>query len=256
MSENPVRQFYDQLTADYHLIYQDWDAGIARQGAALDQLITAQLGATAQTVLDCACGIGTQAIGLAQRGHRVTGSDLSPAAAARAVREAGTRGVALPTTAADMRQLPFRATSFDAVLCADNALPHLLTAEDVHAALTDMHRVLRADGLLLLSIRPYEQARLTHPTTTPLQVSHTPAGRTITFQLWNWHADGQRYDVEHVQLLPEGDAWTSRVRRTTYWALTREQLTGFVIDAGFTEPTWHRPEDSGFFQPLLTARSR
>ncbi|MGY5060876.1 hypothetical protein ACWDFR_43675 [Streptomyces sp. 900105755] len=33
-------------------------------------------------MLDCSCGIGTRAIGLALRGHRVTGTDLSVRAAA------------------------------------------------------------------------------------------------------------------------------------------------------------------------------
>jgi ubiquinone/menaquinone biosynthesis C-methylase UbiE len=255
MSERSVRQFYDRLAADYHLIYPDWAASVARQGASLNKLISAQLGDGPQTVLDCACGIGTQAIGLAVCGHRVTGSDLSPTAAARANREAGIRDVMLATAACDMRRLPFQASRFDVVVCADNSLPHLLTAHDLHAALSEMRRVLRDDGLLMISIRAYEQARRQHPTSTAPQVSQGSDGQTITFQLWDWHADGEHYDLHHVQLLPDGETWTPRVRRTTYWALTQRQLTDYVIDAGFTEPVWHQPEESGFFQPLLTARA-
>ncbi|MFZ3469534.1 hypothetical protein ACODT3_29350 [Streptomyces sp. 4.24] len=40
------------------------------------------------------------------------------------------------------------------MVCADNALPHLLTAAGVRAALAEMLRVLRPGGLLLLSARP------------------------------------------------------------------------------------------------------
>ncbi|WP_211335474.1 class I SAM-dependent methyltransferase [Lentzea flaviverrucosa] len=69
------------------------------------------------------------------------GADLSPKAASRAVAEASARGVTLPTFAADMRSLPFADASFDVVLAADNALPHLLTAQDVLAALREMRRV-------------------------------------------------------------------------------------------------------------------
>lgn len=104
MPETSVAQFYDGLADDYHLIYADWDAGIRRQGDALDALI----GVDRAAVLDCSCGIGTQAIGLALRGHSVTATDLSPRAAARAAREAALRNVTLRAAVADMRRLPFQ----------------------------------------------------------------------------------------------------------------------------------------------------
>lgn len=112
MDESSTRRFYDEPAADYDLLYADWDASVAAQGAALDGLISDALGreAGAFDVLDCSRGIGTQAIGLAALGHRVTGTDLSPVAAARAAREAVARGLSLTTATADMRALPFRAT--------------------------------------------------------------------------------------------------------------------------------------------------
>lgn len=70
MSETSVAHFYDELADAYHLIHSDWDTSIRRQGSALDALI----GQDRVTILDCSCGIGTQAMGLALRGHRVTGS--------------------------------------------------------------------------------------------------------------------------------------------------------------------------------------
>ena len=121
-----VAGFYDQLALDYHRIYPDWDASMARQGQALDAVIHAELGMDHATVLDCSCGIGTQAIALSRRGHQVTGTDISPLAVARAVREAALRGASLPAAVADMRRLPFRSNRFDAVISADNSLPHLL----------------------------------------------------------------------------------------------------------------------------------
>ncbi len=150
-----VARFYDELADDYHLIYPDWEASLRRQGEALHALI----GMEQARVLDCSCGIGTQAIGLALRGHRVTGTDLSPRAAARAAREGARRNVSLHTAAADMRCLPFPDGRFDVVVCADNALPHLLTEHDVRTALAEMRRVLRPAGLLLVSTRPYDRVR-------------------------------------------------------------------------------------------------
>ncbi|WP_406086304.1 hypothetical protein [Streptomyces virginiae] len=41
------------------------------------------------------------------------------------------------------------------MVCADNALPHLLTARDVTAGLAETRRVRRPGGLPPLSTRPY-----------------------------------------------------------------------------------------------------
>lgn len=256
MPETSVAHFYDELADDYHLIYSDWEASIRRQGDALDALI----GKDRVEVLDCSCGIGTQAIGLALRGHRVTGTDLSFRAAARAGREAARRNLNLHTAAADMRHLPFPDGRFDAVVCADNSLPHLLTEQAVYAALTAMRRVLRPDGLLLISTRHYDDLLRDHPVSTPPQVHRTAdcadgGERTVTFQLWHWHDDGEHYDLEHFQLLPAGGEWRVQVRRTTYWALGQDRLAGLAAEAGFADARWRMPQETGFFQPLLLARA-
>ncbi len=258
-------RFYDRLADDYHLVYADWDASVARQGESLDRIIRARLGPGASAVLDCACGIGTQAIGLAMRGYDVVGTDISGVAVGRAVREAAARGVRVRCGVADMRQLPFGDRVFDVVVCADNALPHLLTEADVRAALAAMRRVLRDGGLLLISTRPYDEIRADRPAATPPSVSRTGGGRAVGFQLWNWHEDGERYDYEHFLLEEqggggqregeEGDEWAVKVRRATYWALGQGELAGFVADSGFSDVTWEEPAATGFFQPLLIARA-
>lgn len=56
-------------------------------------------------MLDCACGIGTQALGLAAVGYTVEGSDAAPAAVARAAREARARGLAAEFRVDDMCRL-------------------------------------------------------------------------------------------------------------------------------------------------------
>ncbi|MEU9946589.1 class I SAM-dependent methyltransferase [Streptomyces lavendulae] len=253
MPETSVARFYDELADDYHLIYSDWDASIRRQGDALDALI----GQDRAAVLDCSCGIGTQAIGLALRGHRVTGTDISPRAAARAALEAARRSLSLRTAAADMRRLPFTGGQFDTVVCADNSLPHLLTEQDVNAALAEMRRVLRPGGQLLISTRPYDDLLRDRPASASPQVSRVADGgeRTVTFQLWHWHDDGEHYDLEHFQLLPAGGEWRVQVRRTTYWALGHDRLAGLAAEAGFVDPQWRMPQETGFFQPLLVARA-
>jgi glycine/sarcosine N-methyltransferase len=256
-----ARAFYDELAADYHYLYEDWNAAVARQGHALDALLRSELGDRAWTVWDCACGIGTQTIGLAARGHDVVGTDISPNAATRAAAEAAARSLRVPIAAADMRTLSVMPEAFDAVLCADNSLAHLLTEQDVHAALTAMHQALREDGLLVISTRPYEQLRAERPTATLPRITHTDRGRVISFQLWDWHPDGERYDLEHIQLHHtaavdhDGSSnWQVHSRHATSWAITSAELSVLVSAAAFRQVTWHAETDTRYFQPVLTAR--
>src|SRR5271167_2215466 len=83
-----LRSFYDALADHYHLIFEDWDRSMDRQGQILGSLLASQISAGSLTILDCACGIGTQSIALSRLGHRVTGSDLSPLEVNRARKEA------------------------------------------------------------------------------------------------------------------------------------------------------------------------
>ena len=73
-------------------------------------------------VLDCACGTGTLAVGLALRGFEVTASDASPEMVARTQALAAERGVPLQTATRTWAELD--GERFDAVLCVGNSLTH------------------------------------------------------------------------------------------------------------------------------------
>ncbi len=88
MSSQTVKRFYDQLARDYHLLFTDWRDSVRWQGEMLDKIIQREADTAKQILLDCSCGIGTQAIGLALRGYKVHGTDVSPAAVKRAEKEA------------------------------------------------------------------------------------------------------------------------------------------------------------------------
>src|SRR5215470_6359916 len=111
-----VGAFYDALAPWYHLVYQDWEASVGREGRALSSLLASEWGSATQRVLDAAVGIGTQALGLATLGFQVTGSDVSLAAVQRAGEEAGRRGLRLGRLVADVRALAVRSAAFDIVL--------------------------------------------------------------------------------------------------------------------------------------------
>ena len=130
--DDPTRPFYDDFAEYYHLIFQDWARSIEWQASVLGPLLECEMTSQSLRILDCACGIGTQALGLARRGHDLTGTDLSEAAVLRARREAQQRSLPIRFSVADMRDLSsLPETGFDVVLAVDNALPHLLDPQDL-----------------------------------------------------------------------------------------------------------------------------
>jgi glycine/sarcosine N-methyltransferase len=247
--------FYDDLAADYHLVYADWPASVRRQGRALARFIREQAGPAAHTVLDCACGIGTQAIGLALEGFSVRGSDVSPKEIARARDEAAGFGVDIELHVADFRHLDLQVDGqFDVVICCDNALPHMLADEDLRLAVQGMHAKVRPGGLLIIGIRDYDALVVERPhATTPLVIERE-TGRSIVFQVWDWAEDGQRYALSLFVLKAHGDAWETRCHTTIYRALRRAELDGFLDHARFRDIRWHFPAATHHHQPLVTAR--
>ena len=132
-------------------------------------------------IVDVACGIGTQLICLARLGHRLTGSDISVRAVQRASRECDAADVRARLLVADMRSLPLEDSCADVVVCADNALPHLLADDDVLAAFAEMRRVLRSGGTAIVTTRDYDRILADLPASTELALG---AG----LQDAGWHA--------------------------------------------------------------------
>src|SRR5512145_2202003 len=100
-----LQSFYDRLSPYYKYIFQDWSASIDRQSKVLDEIIHEYFGRDVHSILDAACGIGTQTIGLAQKGYQLTASDISEGEIEKARTEASQRGLDISFCHADMRNL-------------------------------------------------------------------------------------------------------------------------------------------------------
>jgi 2-polyprenyl-3-methyl-5-hydroxy-6-metoxy-1,4-benzoquinol methylase len=149
---------YDELAAHYDLIFENWEASIVRQATVLGDILRQECGCGQPIrVLDCACGIGTQSLGLAMKGFDVQGCDISAGAVQRAQSEAMKRGLSVPFSVANMLQLTaVERSSFDAVICIDNSLPHLESDEQLLQAARQAHAKLRDGGSFIGSIRDYD----------------------------------------------------------------------------------------------------
>ena len=55
-----VRAFYDELAPLYHLVYEDWETTVVRQGGALASLIAEYWGAGAQHTISTSRAAGEE----------------------------------------------------------------------------------------------------------------------------------------------------------------------------------------------------
>ncbi|MFE8698756.1 class I SAM-dependent DNA methyltransferase [Cytobacillus sp. FJAT-53684] len=254
--KDSVLKFYDEFAEDYHLIFVDWNQAISRQGEVLDKVIQSKFNVSSThniSLLDCSCGIGTQAIGLAKYGYNVSATDISPASVKRAEKEAVCHGVKINFGIADFRTLDKDVSGlFDIVLSADNAIPHLLTEEDLNKAFQNIHTKLNHNGLLLVTIRDYDALIKEKLTTTQPKIFDE--GKRIAFQVYDWAVDGKTYTVNQFILQEINGEWKTKHNSTEYRALLREEINKVLSSIGFTDIEWHLPVDTGYYQPIMTAR--
>jgi len=247
-----ARGFYDGLAPLYHLIFENWNASIGRQGAQLAALIAERWGRDARAVLDGAAGIGTQALGLLGRGFDVIASDLSPGAVHRARREAAIRGLRLPAAVADFRALPMPVACADVVLIADNALAHLDSEADIALALRECFRCARPGGGCLISLRDYGSPPPAGTLETVPYGKRAWNGRRYDVrQVWTWQ--GPRYDVS-FEIAPQDGSERAIVLTTSCLAIPVARMEALMRQAGFHDVV---RIDGRFFQPIVAgARPR
>jgi 2-polyprenyl-3-methyl-5-hydroxy-6-metoxy-1,4-benzoquinol methylase len=253
--DDSVLEFYEELANEYHLIYEDWDKSIQRQARVLDKIIQDHLRAPPLSVLDCSCGIGTQAIGLALLGYKVHATDLSPKAVQRAQGEARRLGAEVTFGVTDLQSLKDKVEgAFNVVISCDNSLPHLLSDKDLLLAARNIASKLKTDGLLLVSIRDYDRLVRERPRSEKPRVFDASERRRIVFQVWDWSSDGRTY-MAHQFIIREAEGkWKTSHYAVEYRALLRDELSKVLREAGFSDIRWHMPKESGFYQPIVTAR--
>lgn len=135
----------------------------------------ARLSARARgAVLEVAVGTGHN-LAYYPDGVELTGVDLSASMLGRARERAARLGLRAALVEGDAQALGFADATFDTVVCAMS----LCVVPDQHRALTEMRRVLREDGMLLLvdhieyTRRPFRgrELRKPHPRRLPRDVA-------------------------------------------------------------------------------------
>jgi SAM-dependent methyltransferase len=248
-----IENYYNQLAPYYKYMLQDWDASVSRQAAILDGVIREFFCPDVHHILDAACGIGTQSIGLAQLGYQITASDISPNEIEQAQAEAARRGLQIAFRVADMRTLTQSYSQlFDVVVACDNAIPHLLSNAEIHQAFEQFYQCTVPNGGCIISVRDYASMERGGKKLYPRQAHETGDGRIVVFDLWEF--DGEDfYDFTTYIVEDKGEttANTHVIRGGRYYCVTLSTLVKLLSQAGFQQVTTVRDR---FYQPLLIGK--
>ncbi|MBE6737782.1 MAG: methyltransferase domain-containing protein [Ruminococcaceae bacterium] len=247
-----VQEFYDNLAPQYENLFDDWRKETFYQGVMLLGILRKYGIDPPKTVLDCACGIGTQALGISRFTFDVIGSDISEVSLEKARRIAKIFKCPVTFQKADFRKLSdtFK-QKFDIIIAMDNALPHMLTEEDMEMAIASITDRLNDDGVFVASIRDYDEILKTKPPYSPPYIYGREGNRQISFQTWDWKGD--RYKLTQYIINDEDTLEISKYN-CEYRAVKREEITNLFYKYGYSKVDWLFPKYTNFYQPIVIAK--
>ncbi|MBQ4487871.1 MAG: class I SAM-dependent methyltransferase [Ruminobacter sp.] len=251
---NITQNFYDNMATQYDKLFQDWQSTTREQAVILDKMFSECGFDRDAQILDCACGIGTQAIGLASLGYQVTASDISDGELAEAKERAEKNAVQIRFEHADFCALSdtFQ-VQFDIVIAMDNALPHMLSSDALEKAISSIAAQTRPGGIIVASIRDYDSILAEKPSYSPPYIHKTEKGQRVSFQTWGWKDENYRLTQYIID-----DEESLRISKfeCEYRATRREEFTRLFLANGCYDVVWKFPEETGFYQPIVVAKKR
>ena len=250
--ENITQSFYDNIASQYHKFYLDWQSVTHKEAEFLSKIFKNNGFDSNAKILDCACGIGTQAIGLANIGYQVTASDISAGEISEAKKRATENNVNINFFQADFCSLSdIFSEKFDIIIAMDNALPHMLSSNSLEKAIKSIISQIRDGGLFIASIRDYDSILKEKPKFSTPYVHKTDKGQRVLFQTWDWYGDNYKF----IQYIIDDEEKTEISKfECEYRATRREEITKYLYSYGCKEVNWEFPDKTGFYQPVLIAK--
>ena len=249
---NITQTFYDKMASHYDKLFLDWQTTTQEQAVILDKIFKEYGFDKSAELLDCACGIGTQAVGLAQAGYNVTASDISEGELKEARERSAMNNVTICFKNADFCALSETfSKQFDIVIAMDNALPHMLSKDALESAIKSITAQIVPGGIFVASIRDYDALLMDKPPYSPPYIHNTENGKRVSFQTWDWTDDHYKL-VQYI--IDDGATLKINKFECEYRATRRDEMTELLLTHGYSTVDWKFPEETGFYQPIVVAR--
>lgn len=257
-----VAELYDDIADVYSSYYADYAGAVQKQGKDLSNIIRGHIDTKMPRVLDCSCGIGTQAIGMRLNGCVVSGCDISPKSIDQARQNAGKFGVEdIDFQVADMRHIIdlYPARSFDAVVSCGNSLAHLLEDSDMDSMLAGARKLLRTGGVFLSALTDHEDKEPRQENQFyDAHIKRTDDGqKTVNFQVWTWVKYPEIYICDDYTINDATGQPNAVLKKVSapFRIWRREKLFALAEKHGFAGAAWLKPEDTGHHNPILCLKA-
>jgi SAM-dependent methyltransferase len=228
---------YAALTEVYEWLMPDAKLTPAGSAAAFSEVV--QPVAAHGRVLDCSCGTGQLAVGLAELGLDVVASDASPGMVRRTRELAAECGVSLRVVHAPWSDLPasLDSSTFELVICVGNSLAHAEGGSGRRTALAAMSGLLKPGGRLVLTSRTWELVRARGSRIDVRDQVVRRRGRDGVV-IYHWELEPLWEDEHHLEiavaLLGADGSVHTRSERLSFWPFRYEQLVAELESVGLT----------------------
>lgn len=182
------------------------------------------------SVCECACGTGSLTVRLQRLGYTMTGVDLSQEMLSVAAEKARGGGALIPFVKQDMCRLTLHKRQH-AILCTCDGVNYLTAPEKARMFFRAAFQALRPGGALIFDL------------STPYKLENTLGDQAIGSQeqdiayIWQnaWHPRTRTVDMRLSIFVQQADESYGRIEEIqTQRAYTREELTQYLTEAGFT----------------------
>ena len=141
-----AKQFYTELTPE-KLAKRKKEEFTKKELAYIERILNKKM-----RILDLGCGYGRFTIPLAKRRYNIKGIDITPSFIKKAKSMARKNKVKIEFRTGDMRKLPYKENSFDAIICMWSVFVELTSKSDQLKSIKEMLRVLSDEGFAIIEM--------------------------------------------------------------------------------------------------------
>ncbi|MBQ9196593.1 MAG: class I SAM-dependent methyltransferase [Clostridia bacterium] len=218
------------MYTDFAAVYDALMRGVDYDGwADYYALLLKRCGVEGGSVCECACGTGSLTVRLQRRGYAMTGVDISQEMLSVAAAKARNSGVMIPFVKQDMCRLALHRRQH-AILCTCDGVNYLTVPDRARQFFRAAFQALRPGGALIFDL------------SSPYKLENTLGNNTLGSQeediayIWQnaWQPRTSTVDMRLSIFVRGGEGAYARLEEIQRQrAYSKEELTGFLTDAGF-----------------------